>query len=136
MMKKRKIDSEYVEDGASKIQEDDIRKATENAKKIEEKVKNSSRLRKFLGDFNILLSLVKDYWKGNYRTIPYKAIAVIVFTLLYVLNIADVIPDVIPGMGLLDDASVIAFCLKIVNSEIQKYKDWKADTGDIKPNIE
>ena len=135
-MKKRKIDSEYVEDGASKIQEEDLKKAAENAQKIEEKVKNSSKLRKFIGEFNILLSLVKDYWKGNYRSIPYKAIAVIVFTLLYVLNIADVIPDIIPGIGLLDDASVIAFCLKIVSSEIQKYKDWKVGNDNTKANID
>lgn len=127
-MKKRKIDSEYVEEGASRIQEEDIKKATENAEKIEEKVKNSSKLRKFITEFRLLSSLLKDYWKGNYRSIPYKAIAVIVFTLLYVLNIADVIPDFIPGLGLLDDASVIAFCLKIVSGEIQKYKDWKVES--------
>lgn len=135
-MKKRKIDSEYIKERASKIQEEDIKKATENAKKIEEKVKNSSKLKKFIGDFNLLLSLVKDYWKGNYRTIPYKAIAVIVFTLLYVLNIADVIPDFIPGIGLLDDASVIAFCLKIVSNEVQKYKAWKVESENSDRSID
>lgn len=135
-MKNKKVDTEFVEEGAANIQDEDIRKAAENAKKIEEKIKNSSRLRNFLGDFKLLGSLVRDYWKGEYRTIPYKAIAIIVFTLLYVLNMADVIPDFIPGIGLLDDASVIAFCLKIVNTEITKYKDWKYNTGEVKATLD
>lgn len=126
-MKNKKIDNEYVNSEAAKIQDDDIKKAAENAEKVNEKVKNSSKLRGFIQDFKVLSSLLKDYWKGNYKSIPYKAIAVIAFTILYVLNIADVIPDFIPGLGLLDDASVIAFCLKIVGSELQKYQDWKGE---------
>ena len=70
-------------------------------------------------------NLVKDYWRGSYRNIEYKAIAVVVFTLLYVMSTIDLIPDFIPGMGLLDDASVIAFCLNIVKTELDKYKEWK-----------
>lgn len=126
-MKNKKIDNEYVNSEAAKIQDEDIKKAAENAEKVNEKVKNSSKLRGFIQDFKVLSSLLKDYWKGNYKSIPYKAIGVIAFTILYVLNIADVIPDFIPGLGLLDDASVIAFCLKIVGSELQKYKAWKGN---------
>jgi len=124
-MKKSEVNREYMDKGSASINEDDIRNAAENADRIKEKAQNSSSLRKFIGDLSILASLVKDYWNGSYRAIPYKAIGIIVFTLLYVLNIADVIPDVIPGVGLLDDASVIAFCLKIVSSELDKYKQWK-----------
>lgn len=122
------VSQEYMDHGSASINDDDIKKAAENADRVKEKALKSSTLKKFIGDLTILASLVKDYWNGSYRTIPYKAIGVIVFTLLYVLNIADVIPDVIPGAGLLDDASVIAFCLKIVSSELDKYKVWKGDT--------
>ncbi len=124
-MEKANINREYVNKKSASINEDDIKKAAENADRVKEKALNSASLKKFIGDLSILASLVKDYWSGSYRTIPYKAIGVIVFTLLYVLNIADIIPDVIPGAGLLDDASVIAFCLKIVGSELDKYKLWK-----------
>jgi uncharacterized membrane protein YkvA (DUF1232 family) len=124
-MEKKKIDPEFVLEGAESINKDDIQRATKNADKIEGKIKGSSKLRSFLSDFKLLSALLKDYWKGNYRNIPYKSIAVVVFTLLYVLNVADVVPDFIPGLGLLDDATVIGLCLKIVNSELQKYSSWK-----------
>ena len=124
-MKRAKVNREYMDKGSASINEDDIRNAAENADRVKVKALKSTTLKKFIGDLSLLASLVKDYWNGSYRTIPYKAIGVIVFTLLYVLNIADVIPDIIPGAGLLDDASVIAFCLKTVSTELDKYKIWK-----------
>ena len=124
-MKKKQIDKAFLDRGANSIQENEIRIAVENAEKLDEKVKRSSSLRRYLKELTLLISLVKDYWKGNYRSIEYKAIATVVFTLLYVLSTVDLIPDVIPGMGLLDDATVIAFCLKIVKTELEKYKSWK-----------
>lgn len=125
---KKKVDEEYIDEAASSIKNEDIKKAAENAEKIDQKVKGSKTLSKFFNDLTVLGSLIKDYWKGNYRNIPYKAITVIAFTLLYVLNVADIVPDIIPGFGLLDDATVIAFCLKVVGDELEKYKQWK--TGD------
>ena len=129
-MGKKKIDPEFVHEGAESINEEDIQRANKNAEKIEGKIKGSSKLRSFLSDFKLLSSLLKDYWKGNYRSIPYKSIGVVVFTLLYVLNVADVVPDFIPGIGLLDDATVIGLCLKIVSSELEKYSDWKGIKQD------
>ena len=93
----------------------------------QKKIKNSKRLEGFFDDLFLLSSLIKDYWKGNYKNIPYKAITIIAFTLLYVLNVVDLIPDFIPGLGLLDDVSVIAFCLKIVGKELEQYKTWKSN---------
>jgi uncharacterized membrane protein YkvA (DUF1232 family) len=43
-----------------------------------------------------------------------------------VLNPADLFPDFILGVGYLDDAAVIAFCLKLVEQDLEKYKQWLA----------
>ena len=37
----------------------------------------------------------------------------------------DAIPDFIPIVGLLDDAAVIAFVLRAVQTDIQNFKDWE-----------
>ncbi len=56
---------------------------------------------------------------------PWWVIAAIVFTLLYVLNPFDLIPDAIPFLGQLDDVAVMIICLKMIDSEVQKYRKWK-----------
>jgi uncharacterized membrane protein YkvA (DUF1232 family) len=37
-----------------------------------------------------------------------------------------VIPDIIIGVGYLDDATVVAFCLKLIERELERYKEWQA----------
>lgn len=101
----------------------DIAKVTQRAKDIEDKL---PKLRHWMAHGKIMLELVKDYWAGRYREVPYWVISAVALALLYVLNPVDVIPDVILGIGYLDDATVVAFCLKLIERELQKYKDWKA----------
>jgi uncharacterized membrane protein YkvA (DUF1232 family) len=78
-----------------------------------------------------MLSLVRDYAAGRYRETPYWAIAAVALALLYVLNPADLFPDFIPGLGYLDDAAVIAFCLKLVEKDLEKYQQWRAATSKV-----
>jgi uncharacterized membrane protein YkvA (DUF1232 family) len=120
-----KPNQDYFDKGSSKMDEADVKKAAESAEKLKDKLKDSKSLSKFFDELMLLTSLIKDYWKGHYRKIPYKAIAAIAFTILYVLNMVDLIPDFIPGLGLLDDATVVGLCLKLVSSDMAKYKDWK-----------
>ena len=47
-----------------------------------------------------MFSLIRDYWYGHYRAIPWKSIAAVAGALLYVLNPLDLIPDLIFGFGL------------------------------------
>ncbi|WP_143151253.1 YkvA family protein, partial [Marinobacter nauticus] len=67
---------------------------------------------------------------GRYRAIPWKSIAAIAGALLYVLNPIDLIPDIIFGIGFLDDAGIVALCLKLVESDLHRYAAWKAQQDD------
>ena len=120
-----KPNQEYFNKGTSTVDEDDLKNAAESADRLKEKIINSKSLSGLFDDLMLLSSLVKDYWKGRYRKIPYKAIAAISFTILYVLNVVDLVPDFIPGLGLLDDATIVGLCLKMVSTDIEQYKLWK-----------
>ena len=100
-----------------------IAKVNQRAKDIEDKL---PRLKQFFEQAKLMLSLIKDYTAGRYRDTPYWAIAAVALALLYVLNPADLFPDFIIGVGYLDDAAVIAFCLKLVEQDLEKYKQWLA----------
>lgn len=101
----------------------DIARVSQRARDIEAKL---PKLRQWMDQAGLMLALVKDYWAGRYREVPYWAISAGALALLYVLNPADVIPDVLPGVGYLDDATVVAFCLKLIERELQRYRDWRA----------
>lgn len=100
-----------------------IEKVNQRSKDIESKL---PKLKQVFEQGKIMLSMVKDYWDGGYREIPYWAISAVSLALLYVLNPLDVIPDVVIGVGYLDDATVVAFCLRLVQRELEKYQEWQA----------
>ena len=119
-----------------KLLDADLEHIIEEEEKLKEKLAESSNLKRFTTDILLFLSLVKDYSQGNYRDIPYKTISAVVIGLLYILNPIDIIPDFIPVIGYIDDALIVAFCLRMVEKDLHKYQAWKqaqkkqaSDTG-------
>lgn len=102
-------------------------KIFEKRKQIEDKFKANGPLGRFVSDLKILFSMVNDYRKGIYKDVPWTSIAAIVAALLYVFSPIDLVPDFIPVIGFLDDAAVVALCLKAVDVDLQNYLEWKKD---------
>ena len=125
----KKVDESFIKKGAKRIKKEDIEKVTRKADDIEKKVRESGPLKRYIDDVKLLLSLVKDYWLGDYKEIPYWAIGATVFALLYVLSPVDLIPDFIPVVGLVDDAAVVALCLYMIEQELHDYSEWKAQNA-------
>lgn len=119
------IDPEYVREKAEGVDREDLEEVLNRADEIEDRFSDGGPLERFLEDFRLLMSLLSDYWKGEYSKIPWWGIASIVFTLLYVLNPVDLIPDFIPVVGQLDDAAVMGACLYLIEQELHEYKQWK-----------
>jgi len=114
-----------LQEEAKKITEDDLKKVIERADEIKEKFEGKGPLGRFISDVKLMISLIKDYFNGSYRKIPFYSIAAIVAALLYVFNPFDLIPDAIPVIGLVDDALVIGACLMLVEQDLIEYKEWK-----------
>ncbi|MBS9780609.1 MAG: DUF1232 domain-containing protein [Moraxellaceae bacterium] len=110
------------------VDDADIKKVLDSEDKIQDKLHTKSPIDRFFTDIQLFLGLLKDYYYGNYRKIPYKSIASIVTALLYLINPIDIIPDAIPVIGQIDDALVLGFCLKMIESDLEKYRFWQAST--------
>jgi uncharacterized membrane protein YkvA (DUF1232 family) len=119
------VDARFVRKGARKITDEDVEKVIKKAEDIRGRFSPKGPLGRFIEDGQLLISLVKDYWARTYRRIPFLAIAAIVFTLLYVLNPWDLVPDFLPVIGQLDDAAVVTICLLLVEQDLHTYKAWK-----------
>ncbi len=81
--------------------------------------------RRLLEDFKLLVSLIKDYWKGDYRDVSLGSIVVFVLAIVYVLSPIDILPDFIPLLGQIDDAFILLLCLYYLEKDLHKYQNWK-----------
>jgi uncharacterized membrane protein YkvA (DUF1232 family) len=112
---------------AQRVTEQDVEKVLNKSEEISRRFESGGPLGKFVDDFKLLSAVIKDYWHGKYKQIPYWTIATVVAALFYVLNPFDLIPDFIPGFGQIDDAAVIAACLLLVRKDLRRYKQWKIE---------
>lgn len=107
---------------AAKVQKADLTRLLARWPKLEQMVRNNVRLRPFIDDIKTFYRLLGDYSSGRYREIPWGSIAAIVAALLYVLNPLDMLPDLIPFFGLIDDAGVLTLCWRMVKNDIDAYR--------------
>ncbi|AAZ18689.1 conserved hypothetical protein [Psychrobacter arcticus 273-4] len=118
-------DKEKEKEKDNKSLMDSIKLILGKEDRINDQLENGRGLERYTKDLLLLMSLVKDYYQGNYRNIPYKTISAAVVGLLYVINPIDLIPDFIPFIGQVDDALVLKFCLKLIKKDLLKYQTWK-----------
>jgi uncharacterized membrane protein YkvA (DUF1232 family) len=104
----------------------DRNKAKELLKEASKKsLSETGRIEGFRNQLLLLLDAYHDWISGNYRHVPYKTLTLIVIGILYFVVPTDFIPDIFLGVGLVDDAAIIAFIFKQVDKDLQEYKDWK-----------
>ena len=124
---KKKIDEKYLKSEISRIEDDDLNMVMDNKKEITNKISHASILKKYTELGKLMFGMLKDYKKGNYKSVPWFTIAAIAFSLLYVLNPFDLVPDFIPGVGYIDDFLVFSLSLRFIESDLHNYLDWKLD---------
>ncbi|WP_367784094.1 YkvA family protein [Streptococcus pluranimalium] len=95
--------------------------------KLEKKLKWIPFVRQELKMIPILISMVRSYWKKDYTSVPRRTMLAIVSALIYFLSPIDVIPDWIPVLGQMDDALVVATCWKLVNKDVEDYRQWQRE---------
>ena len=78
--------------------------------------------------FQAMLRLIRAYAAGAYRDIPESTLVVVIAAIIYVVNPLDVIPDSVPALGYLDDATVIALAVKRSREALDDFMTWEASS--------
>lgn len=126
------IDEDFIREEAGNISKDDLSKVVEARSKIEGKLRNTRMLDKYAQLGKLMISMLNDYRKGEYRNVPWFTIGAVAFTLLYILNPLDLIPDFIPVLGYIDDLTVLTLTLNLVQTDLHNYLNWitEKDTAE------
>ena len=77
-----------------------------------------------------LVRLVRAWSRGEYKRLPGKTILMAVAAIIYFLDPLDLIPDFIPGIGYLDDATVIAFVFAAIRKDLLEFLDWERQKNE------
>ncbi len=93
---------------------------------LEKAERNKNSLKKFWGDLQALIGLGKGWITGNYTDVPVKTILLVIAAIIYFVNPFDVVPDFLPGIGYLDDATVIGFVIGSIKDDIEAFKNWSS----------
>lgn len=73
----------------------------------------------------LLGGLIKAYATGEYRNIEFHNLLKVIAGFIYFISPIDLIPDLLPYVGLTDDVALLMFIIKSIGNEIEKFEQWK-----------
>ena len=72
-----------------------------------------------------MLRLIRAYFRGEYRNVSQDALVYIIAAVSYLVDPFDLIPDEIPFLGFLDDATVVSFAVTRTRQALDDFMIWE-----------
>jgi uncharacterized membrane protein YkvA (DUF1232 family) len=72
-----------------------------------------------------MLRLIRAYYRGEYRMVERSSLLSIIAAISYFVDPFDLMPDEIPFLGFLDDATVIAFAVERTRQTLDDFMTWE-----------
>ena len=75
-----------------------------------------------------MLRLLRAYFRGEYRNVSHEALLWIITAVTYFVDPFDLIPDEVPFLGFVDDATVMAFAIGRTRQTLDDFMTWETTT--------
>jgi uncharacterized membrane protein YkvA (DUF1232 family) len=72
-----------------------------------------------------MLRLIRAYFRGEYRNVSHDGLLWIITALNYFVDPFDLIPDEVPFLGFVDDATVIQFTVTRTRQTLDDFMTWE-----------
>ena len=125
MEEERKVLTHYENDARELLKHKD--KLEVYLEKAEAKLREIDVVGGVLAEVPALISITRAYITKQYTNVPYMSIIAVVGALLYFVSPVDLLFDLTPGYGKIDDLAVIGLALKIIQADLNVYKEWKKE---------
>lgn len=80
-------------------------------------------------DAATLIRLVREVLRGGYRKLPKRTLVAMVAALIYLVSPLDLLPDVLPLLGFVDDAAVLFWVVRQVRRDLEEFRGWEREWG-------
>ena len=94
-------------------------------KKAKNKEKPTGPLADLWENLRTAFRLLQAYFSKQYTTIPWASIVLVVGSIIYFVSPIDLMPDWLPLAGFIDDAAVLVFVLRQINTDLQRFLEWE-----------
>ena len=91
---------------------------------LEEKLRQVPAIGETVSGLPVMIAMVKSWIRKEYEVSP-KVLAIMAGAFLYLVKKKDLIPDSIPVIGIADDVAVLGLALKLVEKDVQAYREWR-----------
>jgi len=129
--KKGKVENTYfhkAKERASGLLKDRKRLKTlliNSTKKLSNLNFKNLNLTKLTNRVKVIVRMLKAYVKGEYKMLPWKSLIILVAALFYFVTPLDLIPDVIPVTGYIDDFTVVLWVFRTLQDDINEFIVWE-----------
>ncbi|MCY7962291.1 MULTISPECIES: YkvA family protein [Bacillus] len=81
--------------------------------------------KKCIQHITIFFQMLRDWRNGDYPRSQVKTLLLLSAAILYIAMPLDIIPDVILGLGIIDDAAVLGLIWTLIKKEMSQYEKWR-----------
>ena len=126
-MSKESSIKEYISKAKKIINDDEkLKKLIEDVlKKLKEISSDKKTSAKLNDSLRLFIRIINAYTSKEYTYFPWKTICLIVAGLIYFIYPVDLIPDLIPVSGLIDDIALIAWIYESIQDDIDNFLEWE-----------
>ena len=75
------------------------------------------------------LAMLWDWFAGRFEWSPMRLIVAFFLGIAYLVSPIDIVPDVIPFAGWIDDLMVATAVLRLARFDLERYRRWRSAQG-------
>ena len=123
--KKKELEEKF-QGNLEKVSKSDVQKALEKAEPVLRNLGSSTveKVRLLGKQATLVFEMLKSWWKGEIE-LPWKTVAAMTVSLLYLASPIDMLPDFFPLAGYIDDIFIVAVAIGLVRDELKDYAEEK-----------